>query len=74
VVLDRHAIFRFDPHRGLLERLRGITARDGVLRVALRDRTAFALRVEVGDVRLALIFEAANRAISNSSATTSATG
>ena len=61
VVLDRHAIFRFDPHRGLLERRRGLAARDGVLRVALRNRVAFALRVEIGDVRLALIFDANER-------------
>src|SRR5207244_9052662 len=61
VMLDRHAIFRFDPHGGLLKRRRGIAARDGLRRVALRDRAAFALRVEVGDVRLALIFDANER-------------
>jgi hypothetical protein len=60
-MFDRHAIFRFDPHGGLLKRRRGIAARDGLRRVALRDRAAFALRVEVGDVRLALIFDADQR-------------
>ena len=57
-MLDRHAIFGFDPYGRPLKRLYRIAARcNGRGAVLLRDLGVLTLRFKVGDMRLLLILD-----------------
>jgi hypothetical protein len=61
-MLDRHAVFRLDPHGSLLKCLHRTAARCGRRSaVLLRDLGVLALRFEVGDMRLLLVLDADER-------------
>jgi hypothetical protein len=61
-MLDRHAVFRLDPHGRLLKCLHRTAALRGRRSaVLLRDLGVLALRFEVGDMRLLLVLDADER-------------